>query len=112
MSHFSQIIYAIVACIPTGSVATYGQLAALSGHPHAARQVGRFMALAPSALPCHRVVYDNGRLCPESVFGSADIQRQLLKAEGVPFLPDGRVDLSLCLFTPSKDALQFMEKNL
>ena len=32
------------------------------------------------------------------------IQRQLLEAEGVPFLPDGRVDVKVCLWETPKDA--------
>ena len=32
------------------------------------------------------------------VFGGTGIQRLLLEGEGVPFLPDGRVDLSRCLW--------------
>ena len=30
------------------------------------------------------------------VFGGPGIQRMLLESEGVPFLPDGRVDLARC----------------
>lgn len=37
-------------------------------------------------------------LSPADVFGGTGIQRLLLEGEGVPFLPDGRVDLSRCLW--------------
>ncbi len=48
--------------VPRGEVVTYGELAALAGHPGAARAAGTFCArcdLAPF-LPLHRVVSANG----------------------------------------------------
>ena len=87
-----------VAQIPKGKVATYGQLALLAGSPRASRIVGAAMYRAPSGLPCHRVLYRDGTLCCDEAFGGKEIQRQLLEAEGVDFLPDGRVDLKRCLW--------------
>ena len=84
------------AQIPPGLVATSGHIAFLAGRPRASRIVGGAMARAPEGLPCHRVIYGDGRLSPPDVFGGPGIQRMLLEAEGVPFLPDGRVDLSRC----------------
>ena len=84
------------AQIPAGRVATYGQIAFLAGRPRASRIVGGAMARAPEGLPCHRVIYGDGRLSPPDVFGGPGIQRMLLEAEGVLFLPDGRVDLCRC----------------
>ena len=45
-------------------------------------------------VPCHRVVFADGRLAPGFAFGGPDAQRDLLEGEGVGFLPDGRVDLA------------------
>ena len=95
-SSFYQAVYQVTAQIPAGRVATYGQIAVLAGRPRARRIVGGAMARAPKGLPCHRVIYGDGRLSPPDVFGGPGIQRMLLEAEGVPFLPDGRVDLSRC----------------
>lgn len=83
----------MVARIPAGQVATYGLVAFLAG-----RIVGCALARAPEGLPCHRVLYRDGGLSPADVFGGTGIQRLLLEGEGVPFLPDGRVDLSRCLW--------------
>ena len=47
-------------------------------------------------LPCHRVVFADGSLARDAVFGGEGVQRRLLEAEGVPFLPDGRVDMEKC----------------
>ncbi|MFR6278813.1 MAG: MGMT family protein, partial [Acutalibacter sp.] len=59
---------------------------------------------APAGLPCHRVLYRDGSLCCQKAFGGPEIQRQLLEAEGVPFLPDGRVDVKVCLWETPEDA--------
>ena len=97
-------VYAVVARIPAGQVATYGLVAFLAGRPRASRIVGCALARAPEGLPCHRVLYRDGGLSPADVFGGTGIQRLLLEGEGVPFLPDGRVDLSRCLWAEKKGA--------
>ena len=98
---FSRQVYDLVSRIPAGRVATYGLLALLCGRPRAGRIVGHLMAGAPEGLPCHRVIYRDGRLSPEDVFGPG-VQRMLLEQEGVPFLPDGRVDTARCLWDPGR----------
>ena len=50
----------------------------------------------PVNTPCHRVVFKDGSLCKGYVFGGPDVQRKKLEAEGVQFLPDGRVDMKAC----------------
>ena len=90
-------VFAIVAQIPPGKVCAYGQIARLIGRPRGARVVGYAVASAPAdqGLPCHRVLRKDGSLPPGDVFGGAGIQRTLLEAEGVTFLPDGRVDMEV-----------------
>ena len=90
-SEFTERVYAAARQIPSGRVASYGCLAALAGNPRAARIVGYVMHTCPAQahVPCHRVVNRDGRLCP-----SYTEQRELLTAEGVCFLPDGRVDMT------------------
>ena len=91
-------IYRLVAMIPRGKVATYGQLAVLVGMPRAARLVGWAMASVPyaSGLPCHRVVNRLGGLAPPHIFGG--LQRQILEEEGVVFLQNGMIDMKSHLF--------------
>lgn len=88
-------VYRLVGRIPPGKVATYGQIALLLGRPHAARQVGWAMRRCPDALPWQRVVRADGSIAGG---GHAELRRARLKAEGVPFLPDGRVDMERCLW--------------
>lgn len=98
---FSRQVYALVSRIPPGRVATYGLLALLCGRPRASRIVGGLMAGAPEGLPCHRVIYKDGTLSPADIFGPG-VQRMLLEGEGIPFLSDGRVDVSRCLWSPEQ----------
>ena len=93
MNTFFGQVYAIVGQIPYGQVVSYGQIALMLGQPRAARQVGWAMRCCPDNLPWQRVVMADG-----SIAGGvyADVRRALLKAEGVAFLPDGRVDMKAC----------------
>lgn len=98
-------VYRLAALIPPGKVATYGQLAWMLSCPFGARAVGQAMARAPGGglVPCHRVVNARGGLAPGLAFGGPDVQRGRLLEEGVPFLPDGRVDLEKCLWRPQAE---------
>ena len=91
----------VVAEIPAGRVATYGQVAALAGLPGGARQVGRALAGLPAdtRLPWQRVVRASGA----SALPGASAERQLgrLQAEGVA-LVNGRVDLKRCRWRPGE----------
>lgn len=90
---FYDDIYQIVAQIPPGCVATYGQLAAMCGKPRGARAVGWAMQNAPAAmnLPCHRVVNRSGALAPDFVFGGVERQRMMLESEGILFHANGTI---------------------
>ena len=93
--------YEIVRRIPAGRVATYGQVARLAGMPRSARLVGYAMASCQDpTVPCHRVVDRFGGTKAAFDTFAPGTQRALLEAEGVPFRPDGTVDLEQCLWTP------------
>lgn len=92
MDVFFQQVYEIVAQIPTGKVISYGQIARLLGHPRGARQVGRAMRSCPEHLPWQRVVMADGFITGGQ---APEIRKALLEAEGVTFLPDGRVDMKV-----------------
>jgi len=97
MSGFFQKIYKIVRRIPSGQVATYGQIAAMLGHPRAARTVGWAMHALPegSDVPWHRVINARGRISTSCQEHDANVQRDLLEAEGIVFGPDDRLDLKV-----------------
>lgn len=98
MTEFTRRVYETVKAIPSGRVASYGQIAQLAGNVRGARGVGFALHRnpEPGVIPCHRVVFADGSLAPGFAFGGADAQRRLLKEEGVAFLPDGRVHMELC----------------
>lgn len=95
--NFYDKVYDIVARIPKGRVVSYGQIASWTGSWRASRAVGYALFRPPPErrLPCHRVVYRDGALATENVFGPG-VQRRLLEKEGVTFTPDGRVDMKAC----------------
>ena len=83
-------VLSVVAEIPEGCVATYGQIARLTGRDRNARLVGKILSMSEfyGDYPCHRVVNHAGRTAPGFL-----AQRQLLEAEGVEFLANGCADL-------------------
>lgn len=93
---FTLRIYETVRKIPRGQVASYGQIALLAGRPHAARAVGFALHRnpEPGEIPCHRVVFKSGAVCDGFAFGGPDIQRGLLRDEGVEFREDGTIDMA------------------
>src|SRR5215470_7522416 len=99
--HVAQLyrsIYAVVRRIPTGRVATYGQVAELAGIPGGARVAGAAMKTSRPAdrLPWQRVVgkagKNRGRIAIHDPVGAA-VQRKLLNREGVPVGDSGLIAL-------------------
>jgi methylated-DNA-protein-cysteine methyltransferase-like protein len=90
-------IFATIRRIPRGSVATYGQIAALSGNPRAPRAVGRALATLPRPMirtvPWQRVVNASGGIARRDPEMMA-LQKELLEQEGVPFRGRWRIDLA------------------
>ena len=95
-------IYAVVAMIPRGRVATYGQIAELAGRPRQARQVGYALAaLDPGTdVPWHRVVNARGEISLRSPSGGSALQRALLEREKVKFDSAGRIFLGRFRWSP------------
>lgn len=91
MNIFTEKVIEAISAIPTGRVASYGQIAAIAGNHKAARQVGRILhsMSAKYNLPWHRVVNAKGEL----VHIKADRQRALLEKEGVEIDARGRIDM-------------------
>ena len=63
-SELQEIILHVVASIPQGNVASYGQVAKLAGYPGHARYVGTVLKKLPSnsKLPWHRVINAKGEI--------------------------------------------------
>ncbi|MCV7227080.1 MGMT family protein [Mycolicibacterium komossense] len=80
-------VRALVASIPSGKVATYGDIAAAAALS-SPRIVGWIMRTDSSDLPWHRVIPASGR--PAAHLATRQLER--LRAEGV-LATDGRVPL-------------------
>ncbi len=92
---FFERVYQIVRLIPSGKVATYGQIARMLEAPHAARTVGWAMASSTdNDVPWQRVVNARGRISGARRV-ELGVQRELIEAEGVVFDEDGRIDLGV-----------------
>ncbi len=104
MGDFSDKVFKVVQQIPSGKVATYGQVARLIGAPRSARYVGYALranpapGIDPNSIPCHRVIFKDGALCKGFAFGGPDEQRKLLEAEGITFNEEGCVDMEVFLW--------------
>jgi methylated-DNA-protein-cysteine methyltransferase related protein len=96
MGTFAEDVYALVRRVPRGRVITYGAIARVLGQPWKAREVGWAMAISPKGVPAQRVINARGEVSG----GEAARRRKKLEADGVLFLPDGRVDLDRYLWLP------------
>ena len=88
-------VFAAIAAIPRGRVASYGAIAARAGLPGRARLVGRLLGEVPDGmvLPWYRVLRSSGHIAmPPGSRGFRE-QSRLLRAEGVE-VKNGRVALS------------------
>lgn len=117
MARFRERVYRLVAAIPAGRVATYGQIAGLAGHPRRARHVGRALSAAEHPeLPWHRVINAQGQVshrggehpAPDQALNR---QRRLLVAEGIAFQGQ-RVPLEKFRWRPEEDGAALLERIL
>lgn len=83
-----ELVRRLVASIPAGRVATYGDIAS-AARLSSPRIVGWIMRTDSSDLPWHRVITASGRPAAHLVTR----QLELLRAEGV-LANDGRVNLA------------------
>ena len=110
MKTFNEQVYDIVARIPAGRVATFGQIAAMIGRPRMARFVGYASNNKNSwHLPWHRVVFKDGSLCGEGFF---EQQYKALKSEGVKFDKDKKVKMEIYQWRPESENAPFDIRDL
>ncbi|AWL13433.1 Alkyltransferase-like protein [Saliniradius amylolyticus] len=111
MSSYYPPIWDVVSYIPSGKVATYGQVADLAGLPGRARLVSKALRAAPEklVLPWHRVLRADGRIAFAAGSKEADEQRQRLLEEGVQLTGLG-VQLKANQWQPDLQELLFSLK--
>ncbi|KZX01374.1 cysteine methyltransferase [Pseudoalteromonas luteoviolacea] len=91
---FKQRVYTLIGAIPCGNVATYGQIAKLSGSPRHARAVGYLLKNLPknSSLPWYRVINGQGKISFPEGSEKFSEQQKHLASEGVK-IAAGKVSL-------------------
>jgi len=89
-----QQIHEIIRLIPSGKVATYGQIAEIVGGC-TARMVGYAVSSIPlnSDIPWQRVINYKGGISQRTSGSGELLQQKLLEAEGIKFDKSGRTDL-------------------
>ena len=100
---FHKAIIAVIKKIPRGKVASYGQIAGLAGNPRGARQVVRALhaSSGKEKLSWHRVVNSKGYISLP-VGAGYELQKALLKKEGVQFDESDRIDLGRFQWNPRR----------
>lgn len=96
-----QKIWQVVAAIPPGNVASYGQVAAMAGLGRQARFVGRALGKLPAghSIPWHRVLRSNGQIAFPEGTETRQLQTEKLRLEGVELLK-GRVSMKRFQWQP------------
>ena len=89
-----QKIWQVVAAIPRGNVASYGQVAAMAGLGRQARFVGRALGKLPAghSIPWYRVIRSNGEIAFPEDTETRRVQTELLRVEGV-MVVKGRIKM-------------------
>ncbi len=98
-SSFSQRVKDIIKNIPTGKVATYGQIATYAGNSRASRQVAWILhsSSGKDNLPWHRVINSKGRISlPHN--GGYEMQKGLLEEEGILFDKNDKINFNRYLW--------------
>ena len=93
-SHLYQQIHEIIRLIPSGKVATYGQIAEIVGGC-TARMVGYAAHTIPfdSEIPWQRVINYKGKISNRSRGSGELLQQELLEGEGIQFDQSGKTNL-------------------
>lgn len=100
---FFEKVYKVVRKVPTGRVATYGQISTIF-NSFSGKITPRTVGFALHAnkdpkVPCHRVVNKDGRVALNYRFGGWRKQKMKLLAEGVTFKDKLCVDLEKHLWS-------------
>lgn len=101
-----QRIWTTIRDIPVGSVASYGQIASISGIRRGARQVGYALRNLPAGhdVPWHRVITASGRIAFAEGSERFNEQAKRLMMEGVT-VGGGKVNMKLFRWQPDLDEL-------
>ncbi len=94
---FKEAVILYVKKIPKGKVVSYGQVAAVCGHPRAARQVGgilKSLDISSVSIPWWRVINNQGVISIKGNWtATKELQRDLLKRDGIKIEKDFKINI-------------------
>ncbi|MCA9764883.1 MAG: MGMT family protein [Carnobacterium sp.] len=104
MKPFTEKAIVVMKNIPSGKVMTYGQIAEIAGNKRGARQVVRLLHSMSKKenLPWHRVINAKGEIGLTDEEGRFT-QKEMLKAEGIHLMKNGKIDLLIYRYQPEKE---------
>lgn len=93
---FREAVCRAVDRVPRGQVATYRQIAWMTGYPRRPRQVGMVLRSLPegTGLPWHRIINSQGQVSRRVKWWGALLQIEKLREEGIQVDDEGRLDLA------------------
>lgn len=103
---FTEEAIRLIKSIPKGKVATYGQIAHMTGlYPSVRRVVWILHSCSEKeGLPWHRVVNRLGKISLRPGKGY-EKQKEMLEKEGIVFDKNDRIDLERCRWEPDEEDL-------
>lgn len=95
ISDFTKKVLVQIKAVPRGKVATYKQIAELSGKPQASRGVAWILHSCSTIykLPWHRVLNSKGKISFERGSHNYRKQKRLLEGEGIRFSESDQLDM-------------------
>jgi methylated-DNA-protein-cysteine methyltransferase-like protein len=114
IGEFSKQVIAMIQKVPKGKVATYKQIAALAGKPHAVRAIAWILHSSSKAhkLPWQRILNAQGKISFPASSPLHKKQKSLLQKEGIRFSDNGRIDLAKYQWQKKPKALATTRKKL
>lgn len=99
---WNESVWQMVARIPHGRVASYGQIAHMLGAPRKARHVGYALAATPEGrnIPWQRVINGRGMISFPADSHQHRLQKAMLLEEGLLFDAKGRIDFRVFGWQP------------
>ncbi|MES2803442.1 MAG: MGMT family protein [Bdellovibrionota bacterium] len=91
---FTKAVIKMVLKIPRGKIATYGQIAKISGNPGGSRGVAWILHACAKKykLPWQRVINSQGKISFDKTTKEYRNQKNLLQKEGIQFSDTGTVN--------------------
>ncbi|MFC1755772.1 MGMT family protein [Patescibacteria group bacterium] len=109
MSKFRKKVLEVVAEIPYGKVASYGQVSLVAGVAMGARQVGYILHVYGRTYPWWRVINNAGRLSTTFLDHADKSQKDRLIEEGISVDKNLQLDIEKYRWRPNPETLKKLQ---